>query len=938
MKKLSLAIVISSVFLSGCAADFTPHSATAKNSASQAQNVLAERLGIQRGQLANGMNYIVVENDQSGDRVSLQLIVHSGSLDEDDDQKGIAHLVEHMAFNGTKDFPANEIIKHQESLGMVFGRDVNAMTEYNTTSYFLHLPNNSNKMLDEAFHMLSQQAFSIVFSKDELEKERPVVEEEWRSGRNMMARLGQENRKILLAGSRHGEREPIGDMELVRHIDVSRIKTFWETWYHPNNMTLVVVGQTDKATVEAKLNQYFASTPAAILPERISTKVPLTTSLKLATIQDPEITTEVVSVSFRGEQASPNTVDILQQELLNDLAMSMFTKRMAETYQIESDYISRMVAAAQPLATGYNNNRIIAILQDKHYKQAYSELFANLSAFKTHGFSEADLAVAKANIVQRYRQMAEAQQKSSNSRLLMALFSPLRTHEPLVDPNAKFTAAQQLLAGISLAEVNQYFSKMLSSRAPVTIVQVNPKHVALLPTEAEVTHLWQQALANPPLVDNQSKGQKVLFDKEPEPAKYTSYQQHGDTHVWTFANGASVWFIASDETENQLMLKWQGNGGTEHLPKAEQRAAQLSGQNLGLFGYAGLTATELSSVNAGKQMRQSCVITQDEHVIFGSTDMHSLETWMQNLNKRITAPKIDDTIWASRQLILERGIENRNTSPEGIFNHAIDNIRYKNNPMKLQLTKDELQQISSQDMLNVWQKVFAGAADHQLVVIGDANPEQIIDMAARYIGHLPAGESYTEIVLPKVAEGHHQVRIEAGNEPVALTSVLFNVSMPYSDDAKNKAGLVSRVLSTRLREQLREASGGIYSLRFGIKLDKERQQAIGMLSYSHQPGRGDELKQQADNVIASALNEGITERELAQVKHQYKSALASEMITDRQRLSWLTENAKYNKFENKRDTYLTWLEQVTVAELNALAKAVLSEPNTIDARLIPVTK
>ncbi|WP_028766181.1 M16 family metallopeptidase [Shewanella fidelis] len=937
MKKLSLAVMVSSVLLGGCATDNSANLITTGNSAPQVQNVLAERAGIQRGQLANGMNYIVAENEQSGERVSLQLIVHAGSLDEDDDQQGIAHLVEHMAFNGTKDFPANEIIEHQESLGMVFGRDVNAMTEYNTTSYFLHLPNNSEQMLDEAFHMLSQQAFAIEFNNEELEKERPVVEEEWRSGRHMMARLGQENRKILLAGSRHGEREPIGDMELVRHVDASRIKAFWETWYHPNNMTLVVVGKTNKAAVEAKLNHYFAPIPSAELPQRSSTKVPLSKQLKLAVIEDPEITTEVVSVSFRGEQASPNTLGTLQQELLNDLAMAMFTKRMTESYQVESDYISRMVAASQPLATGYNNNRIIAILQDRHYRQAYSELFANVSAFKAHGFSEADLAVAKANIVQRYRQMAEAQQNSSNSRLLMALFSQLRTHEPLVDPNAKFVATQQLINQFSLTQVNQYFSNMLSSRAPVAIVQVNPEHAELLPTESEVTQLWQHALANPPAVDNQNKAQKSLFDKVPEPARYTSYQQHGDTHVWTFANGASVWFVPSDETENQLMLKWQGNGGTEHLAKTEQRAAQLSAQNLGLFGYGGLTATEMSAANAGNQMRQSAFITQDEHIIFGSTDMHSLETWMQNLNKRITAPQIDDTIWASRQLIIERGIDNRNVSPDGIFNQAIDNIRYKDNPMTLQLTKEELKHISSQDMLNAWKKIFTGAADHQLVVVGDAKPEQVIDMAARYIGHLPAGESYTEIVLPKVTEGHHQVRIEAGSEPVALTSVLFNVPMPFSDDANNKAGLVSRIISTRLREQLREASGGVYSLRFGIRLERERQQASGMLSYSHQPGRGDELKLQADEVIAKALAEGITPQELTQIKQQHKSALAPEMITDRQRLTWLTDNAKYNKFESKRDAYLDWLDQVTVAELNAFAKAVLEKPNTIDARLLPET-
>lgn len=930
MKKLYLAVIVGTLLMTGCSQPVVPQSASP-----EVMNTLSLRSGIEQGQLANGMRYVFAHNEHSGERVSLQLIVHSGSLDEADDQQGIAHLVEHMAFNGTKAFPGNAIIEHQEALGMAFGRDVNAMTEYHTTSYFLHLPNNSLPMLTEGFNMLSQQAFELEFDAAELEKERPVVEEEWRGGRNMMARMGTENRAILLQGSRYAERNPIGDMELVRHVDAGRIKDFWETWYHPNNMTLVIVGNTDKATILPLLNQFFAAKPAAELPQRAEITLPLNNTLQLASIEDDEITTEVVSISLRGVQAEVMDTASLRGELINELALAMLSKRLNETYQTDGEYITRMVAASQPLIPGYNNNRIIAILKDKQYAQGFSELFTQLSRYKHHGFEATDLEVAKANTLQRYRQIAEGQANATNNRLLMAIFNQIRSQSPLFDPSGKFQRAEQLLGKITLDEINRYFADMLDERAPTAIVQLNPKNHDALPGEGDVRQLWLETMANPPSVATKSAQIKPLFEARPDKVEPVSHQEINNTHIWRFANGASVWFLPSQETENQLMIRWQGLGGSTHLPQAQQRAAQLSAQNLGLFGYGGHSASELAVANAGKQIRQMATVSATEHMLFGNTDRHSLEAWLQNLNLRLTKPQTDDAVWQSRKNLIERGLKNRTATAAGQFNHAIDAIRYQALPIMLPMQEQELAQITAEQLLQAWQAIFGHAADHQLVIVGDAEPEEVLDLASRYIGHLPKGMARTDKVLPAFGEGKHDIRIQAGKEPVGLTTVLFSVAYPYSVDAEQQAQLLSRIIGTRLREALRESAGGVYSPRFGIRLDRERQQAYGMISYSHQPQRGDELRKLASDVISKVLSEGITDRELAQVKQQFQSSLAPEVLTDRHRFSTLVDNARFNRFERLPEDYLNWLEQVTKEELDALAQVVLTSPNQIDARLTP---
>ena len=355
-----------------------------------------EPTDIQPYTLKNGLSTFVIhnKNDYSKNEVDLRLLIRAGSLQENDNERGYAHFVEHMAFNGTTDFPSNDIIEHQESLGMVFGRDVNAMTEYYTTSYYLHLPNNSDKMMDEGFHMLSQQASALTFDSEELEKERPVVEEEWRSGRHMMGRIGSANREILLANSRFGEREPIGDMELVRHVDAERIKAFWQDWYHPNNMTLLVVGATNKQQVETMLKRYFAPLAAKTLPARQDLTVPLVNQLSLDVIADKEITTEVLSFNFTEREAIPTTEDELRISLVNQLTIDVFNKRLREQYKLEGKNISKLVAMSRPLATGYRNNRLMAILTSDNYVAATQEVFTQMNRFAEHGFAQGDLDFA----------------------------------------------------------------------------------------------------------------------------------------------------------------------------------------------------------------------------------------------------------------------------------------------------------------------------------------------------------------------------------------------------------------------------------------------------------------------------------------------------------------------------------------------------------------
>ena len=939
MKKLSLHLAIASVILAGCSYEPVKQALNPKVSVSAVQSTpLPLRTDIEQGVLDNGMKYIVLPNAEPANRVSIQLIVHAGSLDEADDQKGIAHLVEHMAFNGTDKFPGNSIIEHQESLGMVFGRDVNAMTEYSTTSYYLNLPDNSDRILDDAFDMLSQQVSALTFDPLELEKERPVVEEEWRRSLSMMGRLGTANRKITLAGSRFSEREPIGDMELVRHIGADRIKAFYDDWYHPNNMTLLVVGSIDKTQVEKRLEKYFAPLPSATLPSRSNLTIPLAESLTFETIADDEITTEVFSVNLRSEQPEAHTEEALKAQLISALALTMLDSRLQVQYQTEGDYVSKLVASSTPLATGYSNERVMAILKDGNYQQGLKELFTEISRYAAHGFSQRDLDTARKGFATRYKAMADNQKTAKNRSLMMGLFNQIRAQKPLMHTTDFNNIVQRLLPEITLEETNQYFKQAINSKAPLVIAQINRKNRDKQPDQTVVQSLWQTSLRNPPPALVQQTVSKTLFDQQPPAAEVVSHEQEGDIHKWTLANGAQIWFQKSDKANQQVQLRWQGFGGTMQLPVSERRAATLATRNLASFGYAGMDAEALSIINADHNLRLITYVDLTRQGVFGSAGSDSLEVWLQNLNLMLTQPQVDPAIWKAKQTFLARSLDRRQDNPSSQFSEQIDRLRFVNSPSLQPITSEELLGINAKQMLAAYRSLFGTAAGHQLVVIGDVEANEVIDLASRYLGRLPAGTVHEEPRLPKLATGKHRVLVEGGQEPQGVTSVLFNADYPFSQEARNQAYLLTRIVSLRMREQLREEAGGVYTSSFGIQLERARQQAYGMVSYSHQPERADELKQMALAIIADVAAKGITQEELNTIREQILSGLKPEVITDRDRYRWLTQMAADDEFLELPDSYLEWLNQVTPAQLEPMASSILRTGNVIDALLLPEKK
>ncbi|AZQ83796.1 insulinase family protein [Colwellia sp. Arc7-635] len=896
---------------------------------------LLTQIGVVEGEMNNGLRYIILPNNKPANQVSLKMMVNAGSMHEQDDQKGIAHLVEHMAFNGTTLYPANSIIEKQESLGLVFGRDVNATTSYDTTSYYLHLPASTDALLNEAFQMLSQQASALNFEQSELEKERPVVEEEWRRMLSMRARLSDKIQKITMSGSRYVERNPIGDMNLVRHVNAERIKAFWNSWYHPNNMVFVAVGDITESQVKTLLKKHFGHMKNTPLPKRPDFSISVPNEISLHAVSDKELVTESIMVNFISEEPQATSKQELRKQLIRELALTMFQDRLRFQYQAGGKHVNKLFVFSSEMASKYVNTRLFGILGEDNYLDAIREMFSELSRFAHHGFTQYELNVVKQVLTKEYDMAFENESSVLNAALLHRVSSYVQKNMAIISQVEKLTLQKKLLNSIGIDEVNRYLKVLVEEREPLVIAQVKPENEHKLPTKLQIKAAWQQSMKTPPAKLSRVSIDKPLFTKVLPPVNVISHEVFDQTHVWKLANNTQVWFQPSDKWPDTLLLKWQGIGGTQHLEQKDRRIAQIAVSQLPRFGYAGFDVMQLELVNAGKSINIGAFINQQVHQLSGSSATDSFETWLQNFYLQLTSPQTNRNIWQTNKNMMLKGIEGAENLPHTLFTKQWNNVLFTHNPSLKMLKTDELNSLNSEDLLTAWKSVFGSAEQHQLIIVGNADPEWVIKVASQYIGNLPQGQGKSKVKLPPLSGSDKVVVVNAGEEPKATALMYWLVDYPFSETLSRQASILSRIISTRIREQLRETAGGIYTSSFSITADQGREQLMASLRYNHQPERASELQQLALNVIKELTAHGITESELHTVKEQKRNFLNAENISDGSRLRWLSKSATNGEYVSMPSNYLEWLDSLTADELLSIAKKLLTEPISLDARLMP---
>ena len=825
------------------------------------------------GQLDNGLRYVIRKNQKPENRVELRLVVDAGSVLEDEDQRGLAHFVEHMAFNGTKNFAKQELVDYLELIGMRFGPDLNAYTSFDETVYMLTVPTDSTEVVETAFQILEDWAHQISFEPEEIDKERGVVVEEWRLGRGAQRRMFDEQLPILLKDSRYATRLPIGQKAVLDTFQHEALRRFYRTWYRPDLMGLVAVGDLEPAALESLVQDYFARIPAAASPrDRTVFPVPDHEETLFAIATDPEATYNSVSIYYKMDVRPQGTVSAYRRSLIEALYHQMFNQRLHElTKRPEPPFLGAYSGQGRwlrskeffILGAGVQNNGFDAGLE---------ALLLEAARVREFGFTASELEREKKEMLRGMEQSYRERDKQQSSRFAAEYVRHLLTDEAIPGIAKEYQLYQDLLPGIALAEVNALASEWTSEKNRVIAVEAPEQEGIAVPNERDLRAIFaavaQQEIA--PYADEVSD--EPLVAQVPAPAAIVARSQIpeiGGTW-WTLANGIRVCLKPTDFKNDEILFRAYSPGGHSLVPDADYVAASTAASVVSEGGVGPFDKIELEKKLAGKVVRVAPWISSLREGLSGSASPEDVQTLFELIYAFFTAPRPDSTAFQAYRTRMKGSIQNRSARPETAFSDTIAvtmaQYHHRARPWSLELL-DEMDLAAS---MAVYQDRFADAGDFSFFFVGNFTLEAMEPLVCTYLGGLPATgreEAWRDVGIEAPA-GVIDKAVYRGIEPKSQSRLIFTGPFEY-DGWKNNLELraMTSVLQIKLREVLREDLGGTYGVWISSSGSRYPDEEYRIsITFDSDPERVEELTQVIFEQIDSLKTVGTTDLYIDKVK------------------------------------------------------------------------
>src|SRR6266550_3083665 len=557
------------------------------------------------GALPNGMRYYIRENHKPEKRAELRLVVNAGSVLEDDDQRGLAHMVEHMAFRGTKRFAKNEISSYLESVGMRFGPDINAFTSFDETVYMITVPTDTAAIVDKGFQILSEWAHNVAFEPSQIEKERPVVIEEWRLGQGAENRMQNKWFPVLFSESRYGVRLPIGDKTILETYKPATLRRFYDTWYRPDLMAVVAVGDFDKRQIETLINRYLGAIPRATTPRaRPLFPVPSHDSTLVSINSDKEATRSIIRLLYKQPKRLNTTAATYRQHLVEELFGSMFNDRFGEITQKPNPPFINAYASQGDLVRTSESFSLTAIVADNGIQRGLNALLTEGERVKRFGFLQSELDRAKKDL-QRGAEQAYAERDKTNSDVYAQSYvSAFLQSEPSTSIQYDLDAVTRLVPGISLSEVNKLAGEWMTDKNRVLATTSPEKPGIVNPSRGELLLAFDAVKGADITAYTEIAPSQLLVDKEPASGRVISEREIKSIGVteWKLSNGVRVLLKPTDFNADQISFTSYSPGGASLLPDASYLAASAGDLIPATSGVGKFTVIDLQKFLAGKQV------------------------------------------------------------------------------------------------------------------------------------------------------------------------------------------------------------------------------------------------------------------------------------------------------------------------------------------------
>ena len=833
--------------------------------------------------LPNGLKYYVRKNTRPEKRVSLQLAVKAGSVDEENDQQGLAHFLEHMAFNGTKRFKPGELIAALESTGARLGPHVNAYTSFDETVYMFQLPTDKEGLVAKGLQALADFAGGILLDPKEIEKERGVVIEEWRGGLGAGSRLRDQQVPVLFYESKYAERLPIGKPEVLKSFAPDRLRAFYTKWYRPDRMAVVAVGDIDVSEVEALIKKEFAALPkpAGAAPNR-DYVVPLHSDLLVKVATDPEATQSSVSIIGKRKRVLEDTVGGYRRDLVRRLAFQMLNERFDELSRKADAQFLNAGAYESGLSPTTSTVGLGVAVQEGKIPGGLSAAIIEANRAVQHGFGPGELDRAKKRITAAFDRAYAERDKTESGSYVQEYVNHFLEDEPSPGIEYERKLVQQLLPGITAAEVTTVAKDLFSDTSRV-ILAVSPEKPDLkVPTEAEIRAAVASAEKVAVTAWADDAATRELMARLPDPGTIKDRKEMPELGVTVvrFSNGVEGWFKPTDFKNDQVLFSLSSRGGSSLAPPELFFEASFSPALVQLSGAGGHRAVDLQRLLAGKSTSAGPTMSPSSHGISAQSPPANIETALQLMHLYFTAPGDDADAFGLIRKNLENNYQNRERNPDTVFGEKVADVNTSGHYTSRPLTMDRIAKLDRGAMAAFYKARFANAADFTFFMVGTFKTDDVLPLVGKYIGSLPSTGQPSAAVKDmgmKFPEKVVRERVERGREPRARTVVSFFAEPALEENEQSRVEAATEVLEIALRDILREELGETYGVSVGLSQPlPQRGAGRIVVSFGGAPDKIDGMVERVMKEVQRLQQEGpsedFTNRAKETARREYETA------------------------------------------------------------------
>jgi len=899
---------------------------------------------IKTGQLPNGLKYYIIQNKKPEKKIELRMVVNAGSILEDKDQLGLAHLMEHMNFNGLKHFPKNEVVHYLQSIGVDFGADLNAYTSFDQTVYILPIPADDPKKIDQGFQVIADWSNAALLENEEIDKERGVVLEESRLGKGASDRMMKKWLPEYLNGSRYAERLPIGDDNILKTFPYDAIKRFHKDWYRPDLEAVMVVGDIDPNEAERLIKEKFSGfkNPANEKTRPELFEIPARTSSKAMVLSDkeaPYTTIQLIGNSYKEKSAT--TIGEYTDDLEENLFNTMLAGRLEELKnQPNPPFIFAFGGISGGWARFWKSYQMFAICGTEQIQNATEALVKESLKIKKYGFTESELERAKASILADYEKSYNERDKTESKARVEELVRHFLTNEPVPGIEWEYNFAKNNLPKITLAEVNKFVSKIDIDKQYFALVTT--KTADNLPTDAQLKSYVDNALKTEVAAYEEKALPTQLLTQEPTPGKVTKEDKDATagTTTWTLSNGAKVTYKKTDFKNDEIIFSGYRFGGSSTYAGKDYQSADYSNNAVDEMGYGAFSNTDLQKFLSGKTVNVNTWVDLYGDHVDGKSSVKDFETALQLLYLKSSSPRTDAEAFESFKARQKQFLAQLKSDPQSYYGDTLNKFMYHNNPrMKDIPDPSDYDAINMNNAISFYNGRFNTANEMNYFFVGSIPEANFKALIEKYIGGLKGNkiESKTKDLGIDPIMGENNFTIYKGTEPKSMVNEMMYFYTPFNQNDELALNLLTEVINNRIVDIIREKMSAIYGGGVGLRLQKFPKEKFSMQSYLPcGPENAEKVKTAFWEIINDVKKPGnITAEELEKAT---ETSIQKYRVAVKTNNFWMSSLSKYQQYGLPTSNILnveSRIKAVAPATLTEAANKYLNAKNILHALLMP---